>query len=180
MRRVNLDAFWKSESSAVLHNCQQINRCLKTADELGLPQLLPPMGPFPPDDALGMKAALAVLDKSLDKGACEATVQWATFRRMRSAITNFYQASAEGLGDRVGACEKTKTWITGSTMFGFFFSRFMAGIHERVGERVIQDEPISIELMQCIDEHLKAKWLAVAEQHPIDNRKMLKIARQGV
>jgi len=144
-----------------------------------MPQLLPPIGPFPLEDTLGMRAALAVLDKSLDKGNCAKNVQWATFRRMRSAITNFYQAPPSGMGDRVGACEKSKTWITGASTFGFFFSRFVSGIHKRVGETAIRDEPISIEMMQHTDEHLQAKWAVAAEEQPSDERKLLRIAQQG-
>jgi hypothetical protein len=46
------------------------------------------MGPFPLDDVFGMKAALRVLERSLDQGWYSNYVQWATFRKARSAITN--------------------------------------------------------------------------------------------
>jgi len=179
MRRVNLDAFWKSEKSTVAHNCSQITRCLKTQVKFGMPHILPVMGPFPLEDTLGMKAAIAVLDKSLDKGTYAATVQWATFRRMRSAITNLHQASSGGMSDRVGAFEKSKTWITSTPTFGFFFSRFMIGIHHRVGETVIRDEPVTIELLQAIESYLHEKWREANQQVPVNMHRLLKIAQQG-
>mgnify|MGYP007080209174 CR=1 FL=1 len=180
MRRVNLDAFWKSSSSTVLHNCGQISRCLATGIRLGISDMLPPLGPFPLEDSLGMKAAMAVLDKSLDKGSYEKTVQWATFRRTRGAIANYHQASMGGMTDRVGAYEKNKIWISKAPTFGFFFSRFMNGIHKRVGETVIRDEPLTIDMMQHIDEHLHNKWRSAHEQEPRDLMKLLKVARQGM
>ena len=69
----------------------------QTTLRLGLPCVTPPLGPWPLEDKQGMKVAIAVLDISLDKGAYEAIVQWDTFRRQMSAVTNISQAAACGL-----------------------------------------------------------------------------------
>jgi len=180
MRRINLDAFWKSARSAVTHNCNLVARCLRTEVKLGIPHILPPIGPFPLEDNLGMRAALAVLDKSLDKGRYAERVQWATFRRMRSAITNYHQASAMGMQDRVGAYEKSKMWITSTPTFGFFFTRFMQGIHKRVGETVIRDEPLTMEHVTAIEKLLHDNWNRAIEQQPRSTKQLIRIAQQGV
>ena len=56
-----------------------------------------------------MEAAIAVLYRSLDPGRYEEHIQFATFRQTRSCLTNAWQASVDGMLDRVGAYEKHKT-----------------------------------------------------------------------
>lgn len=122
-----------------------------------------------------MLPAIAVLDKSLDKGKYEEFVQWETFRKMRSAVTNFHQASAKGLEDVIGSYERKNLWISKVPTHTFWFSRFMTGIHKRVGEVVRQDWPIIIEVLQYIDRALNRLWRNATED---DSRK--KIAEMGV
>jgi hypothetical protein len=81
------------------------------------------MGPFPLSDDFVMKAALVVLDRSLDAGRYSDYIQWETFRKDRSAITNISQAGASGLGD---VRERTNATGVGSRRF----SRFMVGVHK--------------------------------------------------
>jgi hypothetical protein len=103
MRRANLDAFWSRESSTVKSNLGEAMRIERTAFWLGMPRMTPPIGLWPLEDSQGMSAALAVLDRSMDKGKYKTTVQWDTFRRWMSAITNISQASVGGLEDwRIG------------------------------------------------------------------------------
>jgi hypothetical protein len=68
--------------------------------------------------------------RSLDKGIYEATVQWDTFRRTMSAVTNISQACVGGLGDSVGGYERNRMLITGVVTHKFWFSRFMLGVHK--------------------------------------------------
>src|SRR5210317_318585 len=96
IRRANLDAMWARESTTVKQNLRVLLRAETFCDRVGLNPVSPLLGPFPLEDSLGMQAAIAVLDKSLDKGKYEAMVQWETFRKTRSSITN-YQASVYGL-----------------------------------------------------------------------------------
>jgi hypothetical protein len=70
------------------------------------------MGPWPLEDSLGMKVAMALLVRSLDKGIYEETVQWDTFWRTMSVVTNISQACVGGLSNSVGAYERNKTFIT--------------------------------------------------------------------
>ena len=127
--------------------------------------LFPAMGPHPLEDTFGMAAAVAMLDRSLDPGRYEEHVQFETFRKLRSAFTNLYQASVEGLKDRVGAYEKNKTWFSLSPTMGFGFTQFMEGIHRRVGDLVKRDESITIELLKAVLDHLEVEWNKVMRRH---------------
>jgi hypothetical protein len=82
IRRANLDAMWCWAKSTVLANLRSAKRMESMADRLGMPSMTPPMGPFPLEDTFGMKAAIAVLDRSLDKGNFAEHVQWGTFRKV--------------------------------------------------------------------------------------------------
>jgi hypothetical protein len=123
-----------------------------------LPSTPPPMGPWPLEDTIGMKAAIAVLDRSLDPGVYEANVQWDTFRKQMSTVTNTSQASVGGLGNSVGAYERRRMWISSIVSHHFWFSRFIDGIHKRVGQVRKPDKEISIEVLHLADQILEAEW----------------------
>ncbi len=116
----------------------------------------PPLGPFPVNDDLGMKAAISILDRSLDKGTYGPNVQWA--RKLMSGLTNTSQASVRGLGDSVGAYEHQKMWISSVVSHQFWLSRFMVGIHKRVGEVKRQDEAFTIDVLKQIQLILELDW----------------------
>ena len=158
IRRASLDAFWSRETSTVKKNLGILWRAENFCERLSLKSVSPPLGPFPLNDVLGMKAAIAVLDKSLDKGIYERLVQWETFRKTRSAITNVHQASAFGLTDAIGSYERSRVWISNVETHSFWFSRFMTGLHKRVGEVVKSDWPVPIEVMKYVDRVLNKAW----------------------
>ena len=158
MRRANLDAFWSRETSTVTSNLKEAMRVEKTAFRLGMPSITPPMGPFPLEDGQGMSAAIAVLDRFLDKGVYERTVQWDTFRRSMSAITNISQAAVGGLQNSVGAYERKRMWISDSSTHQFWFSRFMTGVHKRVGQIRKPDKELTIDVIHAVDRLLENEW----------------------
>jgi hypothetical protein len=153
-----LDAFWSRATTTVRGNLSEGKRGQRFATRMGVPCLIPEMGPFPLCDSMGMMSATAVLDRSLDRGRTEHFVQWATFRGTRSFITNATQAGVSGLSDSVGGYEKSKMWISGVVTHSFWFTRFMEGLHKRVGEVRHQDEPITIEVLHELDRILEAEW----------------------
>jgi hypothetical protein len=61
--------------STVKLNLREARRTEKMAERFGMPCVTPAMWPWPLDDSLGMRVAMALLDRSLDKGIYEATVQ---------------------------------------------------------------------------------------------------------
>jgi hypothetical protein len=165
IRRAVIDAFWSREPSTVKGNLYEARRGAHSAKRFGFPEgfAAPPMGPFPLSDDAGMKAAMVVLDRSLDPGKYSDYVQWETFRKARSAITNVSQAGATGLSDVIGAYERNRSWISKVPTHTFWFHRFMVGIHKRVGEIRRQDEALSIDVLHAVDRILEARWRATSD-----------------
>ena len=176
-RRANLDAFWSREPPTVRNNLKELVRMKRTEDRFGFQCTTPPLGPFLVKDDLGMKAAIAILDRSLDKGAYGPHVQWATFRKLMSGITNTSQASVGGLGNSVGAYERNKLWISTAVSHQFWFSRFMIGIHKRVGEVRRQDEAFTIEIIQEVKKLLEMEWTGLAAEDLVERKR---VAEMGV
>ena len=121
-RRANLDAFWSREPPTVRNNLKEVTRMRRTEERFGFPCTTPPLGPFPIRDGLGMKAAVAILDRSLDKGSYSKCVQWGAFRKLMSGITNVSQTSVGGLNNSAGAYKRNKMWISTSISHQFWFT----------------------------------------------------------
>jgi hypothetical protein len=158
MRRANLDAFWSQESTAVASNLREALRMERTTRRLCYPSVTPVMGPWKLADDLDMKAAMAGLDRSLDKGVYEDTVQWDTFRRAMSVVTNISQAAVGGLEDSVGAYERNRMFISGVVTHKFWFSRFMSGVHKSVGQIRKPDRVLTINVIHLVDRILESEW----------------------
>ena len=180
MWRANLDAFWARSTNTVNDNQRSIKRLVSMDTEFGINSLIPPMGPFPLCDSLGMAPAVAVLRRSLDVGKYNRCVQWSTFRKLRSAITNAHQASVGGLGDVVGAYERKRLWISTVPTHTFFYTRFMAGCHQRVGEIVKRDEPLTVGILLHMSFILQQRWEAAKLEKPVDAEKLREIASLAV
>jgi hypothetical protein len=117
------------------------------------------MGPFPLEDTFGMKAALDVLERSLDPGKHAEFVQWDTFRKARSSITNGSQAGVSGFEDTIGAYEKKRMWISKVPTHTFWFTQFSLGIHCRVGGILKkQNEAVTIDVLHVCERILEVRW----------------------
>jgi hypothetical protein len=158
IRRATLDAFWDRSNSTVNSNRRAAHKLESFGESLGLPSMAPPMGPFPLRDDAGMRIAIGILNRSLDPGSHEEYVQWATFRKTRSVITNVSQAGVGGLTDSIASYERNRLWISNVPTHQFWFTRFMSGIHKRVGEVRKQDEPISIDVLHSVHRILDYEW----------------------
>jgi len=179
-RRIALDVFWSRESSTVRNNLGLVRRAAKTEEKYGcLNRIIPAIGPHPLEDKDGIGACLAVLDKSMDQGNYCSEVQWSTFRKMMSALSNIGQVGPGGLSDAIGIGGKGKSWISGGSTHKFHFSRFMTGIHKRVGEDVRRDEPISIGVIQEIHRTLDTRWNSEMRKPRPSKRVLKKIAMTG-
>ncbi len=179
-RRVSLDVFWSREESTVRHNLGTIKRVALSEQKFDcVNKMIPALGPHPLEDTPGMAACVAVLDKSMDKGRYDDQVQWETFRKTRSSLTNVGQVGVGGLADAIGVNGKNKTWVSGADTHKFFFHRFMTGIHKRVGEEVRRDEPISIEVLKEVHRILDKRWKAEAKRRRPSQKKLKRIALAG-
>jgi hypothetical protein len=143
-RRANLDSFWARETSTVQNNLRKATRIEEFAKDMEMPYVCPPMGPFPLEDTCVMRVAAGILSRSLDKGKYAEHLQFETFWKACSAVTNVSHAGVLGLTSSVGAYERNTMWISNVPTHSFWFPRFMHGIHRRVGEISKHDEPITV------------------------------------
>jgi hypothetical protein len=169
IRRATLDAFWSRESSTVAANFRGSKRLQEIGDSVGILSVCPPMGPYSVEDTSGMGVAVCILLRSLDPGRTEDTIQFSTARYLRSVFSNVYHASAEHqTGMAVMAQGTAKTYVTDCPTYGYWFSRFMRGVHKRMGEEVRSDYALSVQVLHKILGNLNVRW---AEATSIPRRK---------
>ena len=153
IRRVNLDAFWSREKSTVEGNFNTMKRAIRLSESLGLEGGYPPPGPFPLVDNCGYEVAIQMVLASKKPGRnAESYTQFDTIRSYRSSFFNAWQvqqaarntllASTDdrGMFSRLGSCPTQSLW----------FSRFLQGCRGRMGQLVIQDKAISVELLLAV------------------------------
>jgi hypothetical protein len=102
------------------------------------------LGPWPVEDKFGMGAAIVLLKRSLDPRVTETTVQYNTVRKMRSAFVNIYHASVENQGSAIVGERDGKRFVSmDAPIYSEFFGRFQAGMHNRMGDKVVHDFGLS-------------------------------------
>lgn len=159
IRRANLDAFWSRESSTVRSNRSGFNRLMDIGvGMLGFPDMGPQLGPFPVEDTLGMKIAMCMLVRSLDQGKYGKWIQFSTMRRLRSAYSSAFNASIMTPNEAVLAHEAHRLFSTKCPTYGVWFTRFMQGCHKRMGDHVISDFALSIDILVQINLRLERDW----------------------
>ena len=153
IRRANLDAFWGRAPSTVTGNMYTMLNVVRTMqDKYGVSRNLryfPSQGPHPLEDTFGMFAACVMLEHLLNPGMNEATVQFGTIRRTRSALSNYVATTAAEMSEPVlvggnkGVC-----WVFSATpMYGLWFSRYTLGCHSRMGDDIRPDKAMAIEVL---------------------------------
>ena len=169
-----LDAFWARDAGTIPKTVSEIKRMERSAVEFDLGDLSPVMGPFPTRDVQGMRYAVAMLDRSNDKGTYESRVQPETYRKQQAALTNIYQASVEGIGDTLGVKGEQKMWVSNSPHHSLWYGSFMKGLKFRTGAVVKQDKAITIEVLKAALEILEERREAATT--PVER---MKASRMG-
>jgi hypothetical protein len=116
--RAILDAFWSRETSTVNGNRLNYDKLLRSHIKFGMVRMLPPLGPKPLVDKAGMSCAVSFLDRSLEAGINEDTVQYGTARGIRTAYTDVWNVSIFGENDTVAVGGKSKLHMTTSPAMG--------------------------------------------------------------
>jgi hypothetical protein len=160
IRRANMDALWSREAGTVKNTSRDVFTIEKKASQLGLDinTLLPRMGPLPLTDNQGMGLAVCMLLRSLDAGKNEKTIQFSTTQKMKSSYANVWRASVHGSVGAVVVRDTTKLFHSTCPTHGEWFERFTKGMHERMGDKVMQDLGMSIELMHELMRRFDTKW----------------------
>lgn len=170
IRRANLDAFWSREKRTVEGNFSAMKRACANSEMVGLSGGYPPPGPFPLMDICGYEVAIQMLLASKKPGKNAATyTQFDTIRTYRSTFFHSWQVSQASKGTllattdesgryaRLGSCPTQSLW----------FSKFLQGCRIRMGQLVIQDKAISIELLMAV---LQVVTTRVAEADTLDQK----------
>ena len=160
IRRANLDGFWGRSSSTVKNNKSNLKRLVTiAADDYGIQQPLPSMGPHELHDSWGMTLAISLLRKSLDKGIYGPTVQFETARRLRSSYSNLWGASKHALTLGVLAKDTTKIYVTRCPGYCLWFERFVRGMHSRMGDIRKPDAAISSLVMHAVMDRVDSDFV---------------------
>jgi hypothetical protein len=117
------------------------------------------MGPYTTDDSFGMGLAVCILLRTLDPGKTEDLIQFSTARNLRNVYSNIYHASVcHQLGLAVMAQSTTKIWVTGCQSYGYWFERFMRGVHKQMREEVRLDYALSVAVLHKMLGQLDREW----------------------
>ncbi len=160
IRWANLDALWAREPSTIAGNLNQARKLEEFGNSLDFSNVIPEMGPFPLSDTFGMKVACCTLLKSLERGKWEDMVQFATARRLKSAYSNFYYSLHWGEALSVMAYEMQKLITTPCPTYRYWYQRFSAGMHKRMGDVVKSDYAVTLEITKELLEQLDLEWEA--------------------
>jgi len=166
IRRASLDAFWSREASTVRGTANGLRTIVEKLKIVGVAEkeALPLSGPFPVSDDWGVRVAVAMLLRSLDQGQTEATVQYATTRKLRSAFSNAWQASVEGPKATVAQQATTKLYVTSCPTNSQWFGSFVKGMHRRMGDKTVPDLAVSSEAMIALMGLFEAEWVAAGSE----------------
>ena len=139
IRRVNLDGMWSREPSTVRSIRTNTVKIIKSCSKLGLTPDLPEPGPWPVEDIVGCKLAIAMLDSSLSAGNNEPThQQFDTIRKLRTSFSHLHEVSAQAHKNEVFGFRNLlgKSFVnTSCPTQTRFFSKFMEGLLKRMGRQ---------------------------------------------
>jgi hypothetical protein len=92
IRRVNLDLIWSRAPGTITSSRDNVKMMIKMWRELGITVDLPSLGPWPAEDKVGFRIALAQVRYSQRPGVNEQShLQFDTVRKMRTAFNHVYE-----------------------------------------------------------------------------------------
>ena len=153
LRRVNLDGFWNSKPKTVVSNLNNMLKTIRHMKDLDIPIVLSPIEAWPVEDRVGCSQALAELRASQGKGRYHADyVQYETIRKMRSAITNSYQASVAAAFNEsaIVGIKGAPMHVTRCHTDSIFFTMFNLGMRKRMGRDVRPDRALDHRVLHVI------------------------------
>jgi hypothetical protein len=119
---------------------------------------LPPRGPFPKKDIMGMDVAAGFLLRSLDKGQNPNTLQYETVRKIRLFFSNYAHTCVGGMGASFTSDDGSGGRVSNSLTNHVLFQRFTQGCHQRIGDLWLPNRAVSQhELIACF-EILEERW----------------------
>ena len=149
IRRATLDALYGMSRGTIAQHRGRVLTAVRNAERIRKTPSLPPRGPLPQSDPLGMGLAVDIIQKSIHaRGVNEVTVQTETLRASRSTYTVAWQSSPAGIAEgyafsrgtgrvRPSACPSQSEW----------YQAFWRGLEARMGYKARANHALSIAAM---------------------------------
>ena len=177
LRRANLDLFWSRESSTVAGNLGKVRKVMEMWQDRNHHGPLPAITPWANSDEMGMRTAITMLEQSLDKGRLAEYVQFESCRKIRSTMSNIYNASA--LGNKGRLTFKSTTGavfhIQEDPLQSVFMERFVRGMKARMPVATARNLPLTGIVVKRILDKIEFEW-ALPTTSKSDKRKLTMVA----
>ena len=163
IRRVNLDLIWSRAPGTIASTRDNIKMMIKMWRELGVTIDLPTIGPWPPQDKVGFRVALAEVRYSQRPGANEKThLQFDTVRKMRTAYNHVFE-----VGKSIAALEPSGFKGMKGDIFASsncptdsrFFQLFTRGLLLRLGKQTRSNWGLDYNVLHIILANLEMDLL---------------------
>ena len=163
IRRVNLDLIWSRAPGTIASTRDNIKMMIRMWRELGVSIDLPSLGPWPVEDKVGFRVAMAQVRYSQRPGKNEAThLQFDTVRKMRTAYNHVHEVGKaisavdisgfKGLKGDTFAASKCPTDSR-------FFQLFTRGLLLRLGRQTRSNWGLDINVLHEILKNLEQDLL---------------------
>ena len=153
IRRVNLDGMWARSPATVGSNLTNIKKSIRMMEDIGIPPLLPIIGPWPVADGVGFSLALAEVRASQERGRNNLLYQqYDTVRKMRSAASNVYEVSyaAARLRSSYRGPKGEVLQLSSCPTQSLLFTRFSIGLLSRMGRDTKSNLALDYKLLHLI------------------------------
>jgi hypothetical protein len=139
IRRVNLDLIWSRAPGTIASTRDNVKMMIRMWKELGLKIDLPSLGPWPTEDRVGFRLALAQVRYSQRPGTNAGThLQFDTVRKMRTAYNHIYEVGKAIEAKDIAGFKGMKGDIFGASNCptdSRFFQLFTRGLLLRLGKQ---------------------------------------------
>jgi hypothetical protein len=163
IRRVNLDLIWSRAPGTIASTRDNVKMMIKMWRELGVDIGLPSLGPWPEEDRVGFRVALAQVRYSQRPGINASThLQFDTVRKMRTAFNHIYEVGKAIKGEEVAGFKGMKGDIFGSSSCptdSRFFQLFTRGFLLRLGKQTKSNWGLDYNVLHVILNNLEQELM---------------------
>lgn len=161
IRRVNLDLIWSRAPGTIASTRDNIKMMIRMWRELGISIDLPALGPWPLEDKVGFRLALAQVRYSQRPGTNAGThLQFDTVRKMRTAYNHVHEVGKAIRAEEVTGFKGLKGEIFGasnSPTDSRFFQLFTRGLLLRLGKQTRSNWGLDFNALHVILNNLQGE-----------------------
>ena len=152
IRRANLDAMSGRAASTSKSHADEIKRSVRNCALIGKTPNIPPRGPMPLSDTVGMGVAVDMIARSLTSSSRikgQAYVQFGTVRKARATFSTGWESSPQGIleGASFGSSAGRGFTLTLCPTQQKWFNTFTIGIETRMGYATKANKALHIDII---------------------------------